>query len=341
MQVTIFGAGAIGGTIGAFATQAGHDIVLVDIVPEHVKIMNEQGLLITTVDGEQRYPVKAKLANEVTGPLGVVFLCVKGHFTEGAIQQIAPMLAPDGYVVSIQNGLNEEIIARYIGKERTVGCFVHFSADYLEPGVIQYSGPHDFQIGELDGSITPRLSDIKSVLDSVMDTSITTNIWGYLWGKLVYAAMAFAVSTVDATVYEVLSDPRGRRVGLEAAAEAAAVASAQGYKLEMIGNFNPNAFIRKPGWEDEANPVLDTLGKEMQASLKSHMGIWMDLKIKRRKTEVDMQSVPIVEAAKRLGIATPVNEKVIEVVHEIERGERGMGWENLDLLESAIPATSR
>ncbi len=83
------------------------------------------------------------------------------------------------------------------------------------------------------------------------------------------------------------------------------------------------------------------LGREMQGSLKSHMGIWMDLAIKHRKTEVDMQSVPIVEAGKRMGISTPVNEKVVEVIHQIEQGERGMGWENLDVLESAIPASSR
>ncbi len=341
MQVTIFGAGAIGGTIGAFATQAGHDVTLVDVVPEHVKIMNEEGLRITGARGDHRYPVKAKLAPEVTGPLGVVFLCVKGHFTEGAMQQIAPMLAPDGYVVSIQNGLNEEIIAKYVGKERTVGCFVHFSADYLEPGVIQFSNEQVIHIGELDGSITPRLTAIKDVLDSAMPCVITTNIWGYLWGKLVYAAMAFAVSTVDATVHTVLSDPRGRRVGLEAAAEAAAVASAQGYDLQMIGNFNPNAFVRHPGWETEANRVLDVLGEEMEGSLKNHMGIWMDLKIKRRKTEVDMQMVPLVNTARRLGIAAPVCEKIVEVVHAIENGDRGMGWDNLDVLESAIPASSR
>ena len=338
MQVTIFGAGAIGGTIGAFATQAGHDITLVDIVPEHVQAMNEHGLHIIGGRGDHFYPVKAKLANEVTGPLGVVFLCVKGHFTEGAMQQIAPMLAPDGYVVSIQNGLNEEIIARAIGAERTVGCFIHFGADYLEPGVIQFANEQVIHIGELDGSITPRLSDLETVLSSVMPVSITTNIWGYLWGKLVYAAMAFAISSVDGTVQEVLSDPRGRRVALSAAAEAHAVAAAQGYPLEMIGNFNPNVFKRQPGWEAEANRVLDELGAEMQDSFKPHMGIWMDLKVKRRKTEIDMQSGPIVQAGKRLGIPTPVNDKVVEVVHEIEEGKRGMGWNNLDVLEAAIPA---
>jgi len=338
MQVTIFGAGAIGGTIGAFATQAGHDITLVDIVPEHVQAMNEHGLHIIGSRGDHFYPVKARLASEVSGPLGVVFLCVKGHFTEGAMQQIAPLLAPDGYVVSIQNGLNEEIIARAVGAERTVGCFIHFSADYLEPGLIQFSNEHALHIGELDGSITPRLSDIESVLSSVMPVSLTTNIWGYLWGKLVYAGMAFAVSSVDATVQEVLADPRGRRVALEASAEAAAVATAQGFELGMIGNFDPNAFLRKPGWEAEANRVLDELGEEMQNSFKQHMGIWMDLKVKRRKTEIDMQSVPIVQAGKRLGIPTPVNEKVVEVIHEIEDGTRGMGWENLDVLAASIPA---
>src|SRR6185312_2190184 len=177
MQVTIFGAGAIGGTIGAYATQAGHDITLVDIVPEHVRIMNEKGLRIIGGRGDNLFPVKAKLASEVTGPLGVVFLCVKGHFTETAMQQIAPLLAPDGYVVSIQNGLNEEIIAREIGAERTVGCFVHFGADLIEPGVIQFANEQVIHIGELDGSLTPRLNDIEQVLSSVMPVDITSNIW--------------------------------------------------------------------------------------------------------------------------------------------------------------------
>ena len=64
----------------------------------------------------------------------MTFLCVKGHFTEAAMRQLGPLLGPDGYILSLQNGLNEEIIAREVGAERTVGAFVHFGADYLEPG---------------------------------------------------------------------------------------------------------------------------------------------------------------------------------------------------------------
>lgn len=340
MQITIVGAGAIGGTIGAFLTKAGHDVTLVDIVPEHVKIMNEQGLRITGIRGDHRYPVKAILADELTGPLGTVFLCVKGHLTEGAIQQIAPLLADDGYVVSIQNGLNEEIIEKYIGRERTVGCFVHFGADYIEPGVVQLGQDRDIFIGELDGQVTPRAEQLRDTLSAVMPAHVTTNIWGYLWGKLVYASMAFVVSTVDAPSPDVLDDPRGRQVSLAASAEAARVADAQGYKMEMIGGFDPNAFLPGPGWEDRANATLDDLAAETRASIKQHMGIWRDLKVKKRKTEIDMQCGPIASWGRRLNIPTPVNDEIIRVVYEIEDGKRGMGWDNLDVLLAAVPASS-
>ncbi len=120
-RITVIGAGAIGGTVGAFLAQAGYDVLLVDVVPEHVRIMNAEGLRITGIRGDRRYPVRAALPEELRGPLEIVLLCVKGHFTEAAMEQYASLLAPDGYIVSLQNGLNEEIIARYVGPERAAG----------------------------------------------------------------------------------------------------------------------------------------------------------------------------------------------------------------------------
>ena len=134
--ITIIGSGAIGGTVGAFLTDAGYDVTLVDIVREHVDAMNTRGLKISGLRGERTFPVKAIHSDDLRGPLGVAFLCVKGHFTDGAMRQIAPLLAPDGFILSLQNGLNEEIIASYVGRERTVGAFVHFGADYIAPGEI-------------------------------------------------------------------------------------------------------------------------------------------------------------------------------------------------------------
>src|SRR5204863_7304329 len=159
--ITIVGAGAIGGTVGGFLSAAGYDVTLVDVVPEHVRAINERGLRVSGVRGDRIFRPRALLGADLRGPLGVTFLCVKAHFTEGAMGQIAPLLAPDGYVLSLQNGLNEEIIARHVGPERTVGAFIHFGANYLEPGHILLGGEQTIHVGELDGRITPRAEALR------------------------------------------------------------------------------------------------------------------------------------------------------------------------------------
>jgi 2-dehydropantoate 2-reductase len=339
VPITIVGAGAIGGTVGAFLTQAGFDVTLVDVVPEHVAAMNERGLRFTGCRGEQTIPVKAMLADDLTGPLGATFLCVKGHFTESAMQQIGPLLAPEGFVLSLQNGLNEEIIARHVGRERTVGAFVHFGADYMEPGLIQLGYEATIHPGELDGQITPRLQQIAATLEHVMPVEITTNIWGYLWGKLVYGAMAFAASCVDAPVPQIIDNPLGMRVCQEASAEAFRVAKTQADTLETIGDFDPNAFAPGDDFDSRSREALLELANDMRGAIKQHMGIWRDLKVKKRKTEVDMQVAVIVAKGRDLGIPTPVNAAVLDTIHEIENGTRDMGWSNLDDIARAASIT--
>ncbi len=328
--ITIVGAGAIGGTVGAFLADAGYDITLVDIVPEHVEAINERGLRITGLRGDRTFPVKAVLTEDLKGPLGVTFLCVKGHFTESAMQQIGPLLGPDGYILSLQNGLNEEIIARHVGTERTIGAFVHFGADYIEPGLILLGNEQTIFPGELDGTITPRLRALQTTLSHVMPTEMTTNIWGFLWGKLVYGAMAFVTACVDAPVPEIIDSPLGHRLCQTASAEAHAVAKSQADHLEWIGEFNPNAFAPGPDFDVTSAAALNELADAMRSSIKQHMGIWRDLKIKKRKTEVDMQTAVIVAKGSEHGIPTPVNAAVLQVIHEIEDGKRGMEWTNLD-----------
>ncbi|HUG13430.1 MAG TPA: ketopantoate reductase family protein [Thermomicrobiales bacterium] len=327
--ITIVGAGAIGGTVGAFLSHAGYAVTLIDVVDEHVRAMNERGLRITGCRGDTVFPVKAAHDRDLRGPLGVTFLCVKGHFTELAMRQIAPLLAPDGYVLSLQNGLNEEIIARHVGAERTVGAFVHFGADYLEPGLIQLGNEHTIFPGELDGTITPRLQALQIALSHVMPAEMTTNIWGYLWGKLVYGAMAFVVSSVDASVPAVLDDPLGMRLSIAASDEAYRVARSQADRLESIGEFDPNRFAPGDDHDARGEAAMREMADAMRSSLKQHMGIWRDLRVKKRKTEVDMQTAVIVDKGRQQGIPTPVNAAVLQVIHEIEDGKRGMDWTNL------------
>jgi 2-dehydropantoate 2-reductase len=328
--ITIVGAGAIGGTIGAYLHNAGYDITLVDVASEQVDAIRERGLRITGVRGEQTFHPQVILADELEGPLGVTFLCVKGHFTGSAMDQIGPLLAPDGYILSLQNGLNEVLIAEHVGPERTVGAFVHFGADLLEPGLIQLGYEETIHVGELDGKITPRVEALREALEHAMPTSVTDNIWGFLWGKLVFGALGFLVSCVDAPVAEVIDDPLGRRLCRAVCAEAYLVARTQVDRVEPIGEFEPEKFAPGDDMEARADETLSTLADSWRSSIKQHMGIWRDLKVKKRKTEVDMQVAQIVATGQDLGVPTPVNAAVLEIVHEIEGGTRGMDWTNLE-----------
>lgn len=328
VPITIVGAGAIGGTVGAFLHDAGYNVTLVDIDAAHVRAINERGLRISGIRGDRLFRVPAVQRDDLRGPLGVTFLCVKGHFTEGAIRDLAPLLAPDGFVLSLQNGLNEAIIARYIGEERTVGAFIHFGCDLMEPGWLRLGSEETIRIGELHGRVTPRAEALRDALANVMPAEVTTNIWGYLWGKLVYGAMAFAASCVDAPVPAIVDDPLGRLVCRAAAQEAYLVASAQASQLEYIGGFNPNAFA--PGANEAADAALDAVADPMRGAEKQHMGIWRDLAVKRRQTEVDMQTAVIVATGREQGIPTPVNDAVLDTIKAIEAGQLGMEWANFE-----------
>ncbi|HEY8600939.1 MAG TPA: 2-dehydropantoate 2-reductase [Thermomicrobiales bacterium] len=327
LPITIVGAGAIGGTVGAFLHDTGYNVTLVDVDVAHVRAINEHGLRMVGIRGDRTFRVPAIERSALRGPLGVVFLCVKGHFTAEAIRDLAPLLAPDGFVLSLQNGLNEAVIAQAIGPERTVGAFVHFGADLIEPGLIQLGTEQTIFIGELDGQISPRAEALCATLAHVMPARATANIWGFLWGKLVYGALAFAASSVDAPVPTILDDPLGRTICRAAADEAYLVASTQAQPLEPIGEFEPNDFA--PGQDTAANASLDALAEAMRQSPKQHMGIWRDLKIKRRKTEVDVQVAVLVAKGREVGVPTPVNSAVLDIIHAIEDGKQEMDWDNL------------
>jgi len=327
--ITVVGAGAIGGTIGAHLDDAGYDVTLVDASTEHVLAIREEGLRITGARGDRTFHPRAILAEDLRGPLGPTLLCVKGHFTERAVQDLEPLLAPDGYIVSLQNGLNEALIEERIGRDRTVGAFVHFGADLLEPGLIQLGYEETIRIGELDGRISPRVEALKEALGHAMPTRVTDNVWGYLWGKLVFGASGFVVSCVDAPVAEIIDDPLGRSLCRAASAEAYLVARTQVEKVEPIGEFEPEKFAPGEDMEARADETLVGLADAWRGAIKQHMGIWRDLKVNKRKTEVDMLVGSIVAVGRERGVLTRVNASTLDVVHEIEDGKRGMGWENL------------
>ncbi|MDR7521501.1 MAG: ketopantoate reductase family protein [Armatimonadota bacterium] len=332
MRVTIVGAGAIGGTLGAYLARAGHEITFVDAAADHVAAINARGLTIEA--REETFAVRAPALrpDEVTGPMGTVFLAVKTMHTDAAARQIAPHLAGDGMVVSMQNGFNEERIAAVVGRERTIGAFVNFGADYLEPGRILYGGAGALYIGELDGTVTERVRALADTLRLAFlpTTRATSNIWGYLWGKHAYGAMLTATALVDAPIAEVLADPTARPVIANLAAEVLAVAAAEGVRPEGFDGFEPQAFVFPPH-RDAARmeASLDALVAFNRKSLKAKSGIWRDLAVRRRKTEVESVVTELQARAARHGVPIPLVENVGRMILEIEAGRRQMSWDNV------------
>ena len=127
----------------------------------------EEGLGITGPMVEFTVPAKAVTADQLQGRFARVFLCVKAQDTADASRALLPHVTEDGYVVSAQNGLNELAIAKIVGEARTMGCFVNFGADYIEPGVIHYGGRGAVVVGEIDGKETPRLTGAASTAAQV------------------------------------------------------------------------------------------------------------------------------------------------------------------------------
>lgn len=328
-DLVIWGAGAIGGSIGASLVRAGHEVVFVDRDDGHVSAMQESGLRITGPVESFTVPVRATLPAAVAGPIRLVLLCVKSHHTRGALDQVAPLLAPDGSIVSVQNGLCERWIAERVGAERTVGAFVNFGADLVEPGVVHRGNRAATVVGELDGGMTPRIREIHRLFGAFEpDVVLTDNIFGFLWGKLAYASLLFATALTDDSIADILADRSLRPTLVALAREAMAVAEASGIRAEPFDGFDPEAF-HPTAPADRAEASLDALVRFNRASAKTHSGIWRDLAVRRRKTEVDAQLGWIVEGGAEFGVSTPLTRAVVDGIHEIESGARAMTRQNV------------
>lgn len=333
-RVVIWGAGAIGGVLGAWLARSGQDVLLVDRDADHVRAIRAEGLTISGTRGEFRVEVPAALPEEVEGPLDMVVLAVKCRATGKAIEQILPLLAPGGTVVSAQNGLNEETIAARIGAERTVGCFINFSADWQAPGRVEHGGEHPIYVGELDGSDTERIRLVADLFSHFCETVVTENVWGYLWSKLCYASLLFATALVDAPIYEILRRPGVGPVMHALVREAMTVPEGLGVRLEDLHGFRPAAY-RGDDWQES----MEAIASFYQGQIKVKTGIWRDLAVRHRPTEVDCQVGSLVAKGEALGLDMPRNRRLAELIHDLEAGRRSMSWDNVELL--AAPGARR
>jgi 2-dehydropantoate 2-reductase len=211
---------------------------------------------------------------------------------------------------------------------------VNFGADVMEPGVIKRGNRGAVVVGELNGEMTPRLREIHRLFRLFEPDAVATdNIWGFLWGKLAYASMLFATALADASIADVLASKPYRPVIIELAREAMRVAYARGVRPEGFDGFNPRAF-GPTALDVDAEDSLDRLVTFNRASAKSHSGIWRDIAVRKRKTEVDAQIALIATLGAEAGVDTPLVRRLVELIHDVEEGRRPQSWDTLDALRT-------
>jgi 2-dehydropantoate 2-reductase len=325
--VLIWGAGAIGGTLGAYWARAGVPVLMVDIVADHARACSTQGLAISGPVESFTQIVPTVTPDELTGTFDVIVLAVKAQATEAAARQLAPHLAPGGFVLSAQNGLNEIAISRMIGPERTMGCFVNFGADWLGPGEILFGNRGAVVVGEIDGPPRERTVEMHRKLRIFEPAAILTdNIWGYLWGKLAYGAMLFATALTTDSMTANFEDPRRTVVFDRLGREVMAVAAARGVAPIGFNGFDPACFARGASMEGSRASIA-ALAEFNRHTAKTHTGIYRDLAVRKRKTEVDPQIGIIGDLGREAGVATPAITHLVALIHEIEDSRAPMAFE--------------
>jgi 2-dehydropantoate 2-reductase len=337
MTITVYGAGAIGGVTGAALARAGHDVLLVDRANDHVAAMNAHGLTIEGREGAVTVPVRAVSPGALGSDLELVLLAVKSQDTPGALEVLAERLAPAGAIVSLQNGLNEELIARAVGARRTVGCLVNWAADWIAPGRILHGGHGALVLGELDGRRSDRVQGLAKLLAVVAPTEVTDNILGYTWAKHVYGALLVATAVVDAHVYEVVErSPEVQEMLVALVVENMRVAEAAGIRLEPFDEYTPADYHAAARGDAAARQrAMAIIGQHYRQHTKTKTGIWRDLVVRRRKTEVGALLGATVARARTLGLTLPLTERLIAMIEDLETGRRVMSWANVDELVAA------
>ena len=308
MRYVVLGCGAIGGTVAAGLIRDGHEVLVSDADPAVVSAVNAAGLRIEgpveQFTAHPRAVAPADLPDWLDGP---VLLAVKAHQTPAAAATLAGRLCGDAFVLSLQNGLPSPELAAAVGPHRVVGAVVNFGADVLEPGVVLRGNRATFMIGELDGQPSDR---VESLVADIADAQPTTDILGFIWAKEAYGAALAATAVSDLPIYAVFADPAYRTLLTAVAAEVLAQAPVRALPLD---GFDPS----------DLDGSLDRLAEFNLRSAKTHSGIYRDLAVRHRPTEVAAILGPLEGFLVR---------RISELVAAIERGERSCSRANLDLL---------
>lgn len=337
-RIAIVGTGANGAAFGADMINAGRDVTFIEQWPAHVAAMREDGLRVEMPDETVTTPVNALYISDLATqlePFDIVFIAVKAYDTRWACELIRPHLAGDGLVVGLQNGMTMDDVASVVGPERTIGAVIEVAAGMYEPGVvIRQTGPEGtwFGIGAYDEATQGREPEVAEVLRHAGAVEIRDDVRSAKWMKLVVNAAEFLPSSIlNLPLAEAVKIPGMREVMKASGREAVRTGMALGHELVPIFG---NDRIEANDPDHYATELLDavlthwTLPDTKVTTLQD----WT----KGRRAEVDDINGLVVAEQARLGGEAPINARLVEIAHRIERGELAADPSNAVMLRALL-----
>src|SRR5437870_5134414 len=336
-KIAIVGAGAVGGYAGAHMVQAGEDVTYIDPWPENVEAIRKDGLRITHIRDVEPFTVKPRAlhlteAQQLSkeAPIDIAFVCMKSYDTAWATTLIKQYLAPAGYVVSLQNCMNEETIAGIVGWGKTLGCIASsITVNLPEPGLIHRGAGKGgkahtvFRAGEVHGRVTPRAEEVCRLVGYSDSAKVTGNLWGERWSKLVANVMGNGLSACTGlTGGEMLQSEPIRRFSTRLGSEAIRVGQAHGYQLEEILHLPPETIARAGEGDDAAMRTCDEqrFKDRSRVAAEQRPSMGQDMQ-KGRRTEIEFLNGYVVREGEKVGLSCSANAVLTDIVKRVERNE--------------------
>ena len=322
-RIAVLGAGANGASIGADLVQAGADVTLIEQWPEHARAMREHGVTVITPHRSDVTPVTVVDLCDVArerGTFDVILMLMKAYDSRWAAELVRPVLAEDGILVGVQNGITIDAVSAAVGEHRTMGCVIEITSMIREPGVIERHSDRDrswFAVGAVQPDPRGREAEIARILGFSGTVQVVDDILSAKWMKLVSNATTLAITAiVDQPMRAAGADPRTREMMLAAGREALAVARAGGHSVLPIFGLRREDVAQG----DVVERLLDHLlaGFVLPSSTTTVRHDWRH----GRRSEVGDINGHVVSEGERLGVPTPVNRAIVETAAEIEAGAR-------------------
>ena len=333
-RVAVVGTGANGAGIGADLTRAGHDVTFIEQWPAHVEAMRRNGVRVELPDETVVTPVRVHHLCEVAElrePYDIVFVLVKAYDTRWASELIKPLVATDGLVIGLQNGMQLDDMAEIIGIERTLGAVIEVTSNMFEPGVVERQSPREkswFALGAMHPSTIGREEEAAAVLRAAGTVEISPDIRSSKWMKLVANAAELVPSAIlDLPLGEAVRLPGMREFMVATGQEAVRTCLATGSRLMPIFGMT-EADIADP--DDYAVALLDKVLTDytLPSTRTTVLQDWM----KGRRSEVEQINGFVVREQRRVGGSAQYNQRVLELALRIEAGELTAGPDLLPLL---------